>query len=205
MSASSGLVDVHFKLAGSTNFTEMQMSWWRNLFGRGQPTHEYGLHLDNPVLCGGGVDGEIDYLQRLRCPSGMPIRFQRRGSIERNSVEYLKDAEVNLAVSRGMRRRMGDDPDPRQIPVDVYLVVCECGTHQGQLFLDMYFRGPELPIGNSGWTLTEGDVLAEETDATADCPYCGKELRTPKAKQCRFCKMDWHDPENVFRREPRGT
>lgn len=24
------------------------------------------------------------------------------------------------------------------------------------------------------------------------CPYCGKALRTPHAKQCRFCGRDWH-------------
>jgi hypothetical protein len=24
------------------------------------------------------------------------------------------------------------------------------------------------------------------------CPECGKVARTPKAKQCRFCKHDWH-------------
>jgi len=35
---------------------------------------------------------------------------------------------------------------------------------------------------------------------SAPCPYCGKALRTPMAKQCRFCKMDWHDPDNVHRR-----
>jgi hypothetical protein len=32
------------------------------------------------------------------------------------------------------------------------------------------------------------------------CPYCGESLRTSMAKQCRFCKMDWHDPTNVYRR-----
>lgn len=26
----------------------------------------------------------------------------------------------------------------------------------------------------------------------AVCPKCGKALRTPKAKQCRFCGADWH-------------
>ena len=30
------------------------------------------------------------------------------------------------------------------------------------------------------------------------CPYCGEPLRTSIAKQCRFCKMDWHDPTNVY-------
>ena len=24
------------------------------------------------------------------------------------------------------------------------------------------------------------------------CPYCGRSLRTPRAKQCRHCKRDWH-------------
>jgi len=24
------------------------------------------------------------------------------------------------------------------------------------------------------------------------CPYCGLPLRTPRAKQCRHCKRDWH-------------
>lgn len=28
---------------------------------------------------------------------------------------------------------------------------------------------------------------------TAPCPYCGEPLRTPTAKQCRHCRMDWHD------------
>jgi hypothetical protein len=27
---------------------------------------------------------------------------------------------------------------------------------------------------------------------TTPCPQCGKTLRTPKAKQCRFCGADWH-------------
>jgi len=32
------------------------------------------------------------------------------------------------------------------------------------------------------------------------CPYCGEPLRTSIARQCRFCKMDWHDPQAVYRR-----
>jgi hypothetical protein len=32
---------------------------------------------------------------------------------------------------------------------------------------------------------------------SAPCPYCGETLRTSRAKQCRHCKRDWHDPEKV--------
>lgn len=163
--------------------------------------HAYGLHTDNPILCGGGVAGEIAYLERLRCPAGMPIRFERQGSVERTDVAYLERPDVELAVSRGSRRRMGDDFDLQQTPLDAYWIVCECGDHHEQLFIDMYFRGLELPIGSTGWTLAEGPAPEEELAAAAECPYCGKELRTAAAKQCRFCKMDWHDPKNVFRRD----
>jgi hypothetical protein len=31
------------------------------------------------------------------------------------------------------------------------------------------------------------------------CPYCGEPLRTPRAKQCRHCRRDWHDPAKVAR------
>jgi hypothetical protein len=28
------------------------------------------------------------------------------------------------------------------------------------------------------------------------CPHCGEPLVTPRAKQCRYCRMDWHDPDH---------
>jgi len=31
------------------------------------------------------------------------------------------------------------------------------------------------------------------------CPFCGKPLRTNRAKQCPHCGADWHEPENVKR------
>lgn len=33
------------------------------------------------------------------------------------------------------------------------------------------------------------------------CPYCGRALRTAKAKQCFSCNMNWHDSERVFRQD----
>jgi hypothetical protein len=29
------------------------------------------------------------------------------------------------------------------------------------------------------------------------CPFCGELLRTSEAKQCRFCKRDWHDENEL--------
>lgn len=31
-----------------------------------------------------------------------------------------------------------------------------------------------------------------DPDNSLPCPWCGKALRTPRAKQCRFCGKDWH-------------
>jgi hypothetical protein len=175
------------------------MSWWKKLFRLEAKEILYGLHADSPVLCGGGVDAEIDYLERLRCPAGRSVRYLRQGSLKRSAVGYLDRKDVTLHVSPGTLRRIGK-ADPRELPLDAYMIVCECGDHAEQVFIDMYFRGPELPIAAKGWTLSEGISPATLVNPPAPCPYCGEQMRTPRAQQCRFCGMDWHDPNNVHKR-----
>lgn len=47
----------------------------------------------------------------------------------------------------------------------------------------------------------KGHLLTDiPSPETAPCPYCGASLRTRIAKYCRQCKMDWRDPENIFKR-----
>jgi hypothetical protein len=48
------------------------------------------------------------------------------------------------------------------------------------------------------WVIHEGRPGPLEND-TCPCPYCGMPLRTSLAKQCRYCRRDWHDAENVVR------
>ena len=45
------------------------------------------------------------------------------------------------------------------------------------------------------WVLHSG--RADAVGTTAPCPYCGKPLKTARARQCQHCLMDWHDPNNV--------
>lgn len=44
------------------------------------------------------------------------------------------------------------------------------------------------------WVLHSG--RPDSVDTTAPCPYCGKPLKTARARQCPLCFMDWHEPEN---------
>jgi hypothetical protein len=43
-----------------------------------------------------------------------------------------------------------------------------------------------------------------DPDSGPPCPYCGAPLRTSRARQCRACGTDWHDPEHVISRKSPG-
>lgn len=47
------------------------------------------------------------------------------------------------------------------------------------------------------WTDHLGEPVGR-ANVTGPCPFCGKELRTAAAKQCRHCLRDWHN-ENELR------
>ena len=56
----------------------------------------------------------------------------------------------------------------------------------------------------TGLSLSEAKFWADHcgegvgrANITGPCPYCGKELRTAEAKQCRHCLRDWHDTSEL--------
>lgn len=52
-----------------------------------------------------------------------------------------------------------------------------------------------LELGWAKLWVTHDERPELDQKATAPCPYCGKPLRTPAAKQCRFRGRDWHDQQ----------
>lgn len=51
------------------------------------------------------------------------------------------------------------------------------------------------------WVDNKREEISQERkiwhDNLPPCPYCGEKLRTPEARQCRFCKRDWHNENEL--------
>jgi hypothetical protein len=65
----------------------------------------------------------------------------------------------------------------------------------GQTRMDLYALREQFGFP-PGWVkiwLLHRDEPHPETP----CPYCSLPLRTPYAKQCRHCRRDWHDLNNI--------
>ena len=112
---------------------------------------DYGLSENNPILCGHGPEGEKRYLGRLRCPSGTPVTFQRLGSVSVSDLSYIQKAglQVNAQLVELGKLTNG----PVCVTLDQYRIVCGCGAHTVQVFMDMYHAGSDDPIGQPGWSL----------------------------------------------------
>ena len=101
------------------------INWLNTLCGGKNVDDGYGVDPMNPVKCGGGPAGERDYLNRLRCPGGDSVEFVRRMSTSGAS----------------------------DMLVDLYEVTCGCGKHNVNVYLDMYNKKRNRPIGIAGWRL----------------------------------------------------
>ena len=144
------------------------LSFLRRLFGQTQPPAGYGLSPQNPVLCGGGPPGERDYLERLRCPSGKPVSYRRHGSTSTTETEFLNKPGIRFdpgpkpPIPEEMKEFLDADFPTEEmlreeVGLDIYEIKCSCGAHQfSAVFMDMYHRGPSVPIGKDGWRLAEG-------------------------------------------------
>jgi len=128
--------------------------FWKKLFRRVESASAlHGTSQEDPILCGGGPAGERAYLERIRCPSGSFVRYERLGSFSTTRTAFLRKPDVIVDLGPSMSsRRAAEYIDPTEVSLDEYLLVCECGRHQLRVFFDMYHRGPEAAIG-VGWNL----------------------------------------------------
>jgi len=70
----------------------------------------------------------------------------------------------------------------------------------GRMILDKFGRGNDpavvgaLANGEDAFKVAVRDrVLRDHPEIVARCPQCHRVLRTPRAKQCRWCLHDWHE------------
>jgi|SRR5688500_15578369 len=57
----------------------------------------------------------------------------------------------------------------------------------------MFFTGCSIGFAEI-WVSHEG---RPELIYDYPCPFCSQPLRTSEAEQCRFCKRDWHDENDL--------
>ncbi len=80
-------------------------------------------------------------------------------------------------------------------------------TEDAEKYAEMALKQPIQAIKElknlTDCSLSESKIWVDEKRAKhfvkiiPPCPYCGEKLRTPLAKQCRFCLRDWHDENEL--------
>jgi hypothetical protein len=151
---------------------------------------EISVH-DGPVLSGGDFYHEwarasdcVDYLKAWRGefvralagdldPTGSP---KERLAEARTHGRYA----LSLEVAR-LRSELPSQPEDR---------ASETRSAIAELDDDEPLIREEVLAARQN--LAERGVLRYTAARHPPCPHCGKPLRTPTAKQCRFCGRDWH-------------
>jgi hypothetical protein len=118
-------------------------------------TAMYGLHLETPIRCGNlvsptkeeylkkfyilnaGLEDDLKYLAKVRCPSGSRLRYLRRGQLL---------AKGTYSCARW------------------FIVHCECGKHQAYLFIDSLRRGELMPPDIPGWSIDPAGMPSPEDE-----------------------------------------
>jgi GNAT superfamily N-acetyltransferase len=123
-------------------------------------------------------DADYDGRRRRGClyivSTGVLPEFQHQGFGTKQKewqIEYAKQHGFTLIVT-----------NMRQSNKAIIRLNQKFGFKTRKIDLD-YYNHPDEPA-----------VVMELQleDLSGLCPRCGKALRTPRAKQCRFCRADWH-------------
>ena len=102
---------------------------WLNKFFKGSP-YPYGLSPEKPVCCGGGPEGEQEYIKKLRCPNMKKVNYTRRGSVH---------------LIGGSK------------PADRYEIECQCGKHKITIWMDMYRKKKDRCVDVEDWSLNDSN------------------------------------------------
>lgn len=153
----------------------------------GYPTLRSWAEYEICSLCKWEDDGQDDADADLvrNGPNHSFSLVEARENFERYLVKYPPELDTRIGGPDSRREK-----EAKRIIIEAYERIMESSTVEEirglwrQVIECEQALEQELKRRISG-PLYEG----------APCPYCGAQLRTQRAKQCRFCGMDWHDPD----------
>jgi hypothetical protein len=126
----------------------------------------------------------VDYLKAWRAEfvRALAGHLDRAGSPKERLAEARTHGAyaLSLEVAR-LRRELPSDDKARATQVYSAIASLDEG--------DPLIRQEVLAARRN---LADHGVLPYAAAKHPPCPHCGKPLRTPNAKQCRFCGRDWH-------------
>lgn len=112
----------------------------------------YGLTLETPIRCGkfvsptreaylskfliagAGLEDDLKYLAKVRCPTGMRLRYLCKGTIQ------AKDGSC----------------------ARWFIVTCECGKHHANLYIDSLQSGELAPPSLPGWFINPAGIPSQK-------------------------------------------
>ena len=147
-----------------------------------------------PITFPGGASGEVDFLEQAQ---------KRLDGLSYDQVIKAMGSRLNSTFivwerSTGCQRCGHDVPRLPTLSHAQRLEIRRAIDTSGAITAIKRLReltGCDLRTAKM-WVHHRG-VAGGGHEPITPCPHCGQPLRSADAKQCRFCRRDWHDPAQV--------